>query len=130
MADKREGIGVLIEKYEEYKSEAIKINAQYESLEHSPLGSKYIRFIRIVVLDKKLSRLGHQVLNLINNIQVAIETAAHKGTDDFETLLGNASRLLESLTSLHRLNTHLYIVFSGGFAIAIAVLSVVLAMFL
>lgn len=117
-------ISELIDTYEKYKSDAKEINIRLKSLRNGFL--RYVNVREIVSLDGRISALSHDTLTFIINLQAKIDDGVNNDTKDLEILHGNLSRLLDFLTSLHRLNTHLYIAFSGGFAIGVAFLSLAL----
>lgn len=115
----------LKEQYKEYRSSAQDIARQFR--EFSRKKWRHIHWLRILYFDGQISDLCDGVLDLVNTIEVARDTADSTATrSSLDTTHGSASRLLKSLESLHRLNTHTYIVFSGWFAIGIAAISVMI----
>jgi len=107
-------------RYEEYRSSAQELNSRFRCFQANRM--KHFWFPGIMRFDKQISELCDRVLNLVIDVEVLRAAKSASTESDLDPLYGDASSLLRLLESLHRLNTHIYVVFSVWLAIGIAAL--------
>jgi len=123
--DDKGNIGSLATRYTDLRDEARRLRDAIDRLDSKRLGKWHMR--EILSLDGKLVKIARSVLDLQIETQIAYEKRKGDKTKNIgkdcevlEVLVGNVGRLLESLLSLQRTNTHSYLLFSFYFSIAVA----------
>jgi hypothetical protein len=107
-------------RYEQLRAPLVQIAKDRKRL--SKYRVPWLHAICVIKIDGKISALTDVFTELRQDAEVA-QWATPK---EREVLLGNIDRDLAYLESAYRANTHLYIVFSTTFAIAMALLSLIL----